>query len=159
MIYSTIYTLDGELFKSTLPKFIFEKYIKANIETVFEVFSNFENYQELLPLHFPSVRIRSSRGNVSIVEEHMNFSGQEIVIMAKHVMERPNLHEIFVIGGDAKGSYIKQQFQEISQGTKILVYLDLKLKGRMKLHNMFRKGKLEQNYSDILDDFKKIVET
>jgi len=159
LIYSTIYTLDGELSKPALSKLIFEKSINANIETVFEIFSNFENYQRLLPLHFPSVRIRSSRGNVSIVEEHMNFSGQEMVIMAKHVTERPNLHEVFVIGGDAKGSYIKQQFQEILQGTKILVYLDLKLKGRMKLYNLFRKGKLEQNYSDILDDFKKIAET
>jgi|GEM_PF-6838330 len=47
--------------------------------------------------------------------------------MAKHVIDEPWLHEIFVIGGDAKGSYIKQQILDHSKGCKILVDVDLKL--------------------------------
>ncbi len=152
------YTLDGELSKSALPKFYLEKSINANIETVFDTFSNFDNYQKLFPLHYPSVRIRSVRGNVSIVEEHMNISGQELVIMAKHVTDKPTLHEVFVIGGDAKGSYIKQQFEEILRGTKILVNIDLKLKGKMKFYNIFRKSKFEQYFASLLEDFKKNIE-
>ena len=78
--------------------------------------------------------------------------------MAKHVTEEPVLHEIFVIGGDAKGSYIKQQFIEISEGTKIIVDVDFKLKGKMKISNMLGKNKIEQDYAKILDDFVKIAE-
>ena len=120
--------------------------------------SNYENYQKLIPQHFPFVRVRSVRGDVSVVEEHMNLGGRELLIIAKHVTEEPILHEIFIIGGDAKGSHIKQQFIKVSEGTKIIVDVDLRLNGKMKMSNMFRKNKFEQDYAKILDDFVKLAE-
>ena len=141
-----------------MPKFSLEKIVHAKRETVYEILSNYENYQKLIPQHFPSVRVRSVRENISVVEEHMNLGDKELVIMAKHVTEKPVLHEVFVIGGDAKGSRIKQQFIEISEGTKIIVDVDLKLKGKMKMSSMFGKNKFEEDYSKILDDFIKIAE-
>ncbi len=141
-----------------MTKFSLEKIVNAKRETVYEIYSNYENYQKLIPQHFPSVRVRSVRGNVSVVEEHMNLGDLELVIMAKHVTKEPILHEVFVIGGDAKGSYIKQQFIEVSEGTKIIVDVDLKLKGKMKLSSIFGKNKFEQDYAKILEDFAKIAE-
>jgi coenzyme Q-binding protein COQ10 len=141
-----------------LTKFSLEKIVYAKREIVYEKLSNYENYQKLIPQHFPSIRVRSVRGNISVVEEHMNLGDLELVIMAKHVTEEPVLHEVFVIGGDAKGSRIKQQFIEISEGTKIIVDVDLKLKGKMKMSSMFGKNKFEQDYAKILDDFAKIAE-
>ncbi len=141
-----------------MAKFSLEQIVYAKRETVYEILSNYENYQKLIPQHFPSVRVRSVRGNTSVVEEHMNLGGLELVIMAKHVTKEPVLHEVFVIGGDAKGSYIKQQFIEISEGTKIIVDVDLKLKGKMKMSGIFGKNKFEQDYAKILDDFAKIAE-
>ncbi len=88
----------------------------------------------------------------------MNFGDLELVIMAKHVTTEPVLHEVFVIGGDINGSYIKQQFIEVSKGTKIIVDVDLKLKGKMKMSSMFGKNTFEQDYAKILDDFVKIAE-
>ena len=141
-----------------MSKFSLEKTVHAKRETVYERLSNYENYEKLVPQHFPSVRVRSVRGNVSVVEEHMNLGDQELVIMAKHVTKEPVLHEVFVIGGDAKGSHIKQQFIEISDGTKIIVDVDFKLKGKMKISSMLGKNKIEQDYAKILDDFVKIAE-
>ena len=141
-----------------MPKFSLEKIVDAKRESVFEIFSNFENYQQLVPQHFPSVRIRSVRGDVSVVEEHLNFGELELLIMAKHVSKKPILHEIFVIGGDAKGSHIKQEFIKLENKTKILVDVDLKFKGKMKISSMFGKNTFEQDYGKILDDFAKIVE-
>jgi len=141
-----------------LPKFSLEKIVNAKRETVYEILSNYENYQKLIPQHFPFVRVRSVRGNVSVVEEHMNLGDRELLIMAKHVTEKPVLHEVFIIGGDVKGSYIKQQFIEVSEGTKIIVDVDLKLKGMMKMSSMLEKKKFEQYYAEILDDFAKIAE-
>jgi len=122
------------------------------------ILSDYENYQKLLPQHFPSVRVRSVRGNVSVVEEHMNLGSLELLIMAKHVTEAPILHEVFVIGGDAKGSHIRQEFVELSKGTKIIVDVDLKLKGKMKMSSLFGKNKFEEDYTKILNDFIKIAE-
>jgi len=141
-----------------LPKFSLEKTVHATRESVYQILSDYENYQKLIPQHFPSVRVRSVRENISVVEEHMNLGDRELVIMAKHVTEEPVLHEIFVIGGDAKGSYIKEQFIEVSEGTKIIVDVDLKLKGKMKMSSMFGKSKFEEDYAKILDDFVKIAE-
>ncbi len=141
-----------------MTKFSLEKIVNAKRETVYERLSNYENYEKLIPQHFPSVRVRSVRGNVSVVEEHMNLGDRELIIMAKHVTKEPVLHEVFVIGGDAKGSHIKQQFIEISDGTKIIVDVDFKLKGKMKISSMLGKNKIEQDYAKILDDFVKIIE-
>jgi len=109
-----------------VPKFFLEQVSTAKRKPIFDILSNFKSYQKLLPQHFPSVRIRSVRETTSVVEEHIILGGKELVIMAKHVIDEPWLHEIFVIGGDAKGSYIKQQILDHSKGCKILVDVDLK---------------------------------
>jgi coenzyme Q-binding protein COQ10 len=141
--------------KLVLPKFSLEKLVSSDRKTVFDIFSNFENYQKLFPQHFPSIRVRSSRENTSVVEEHLILGAKELVIMAKHVTDEPVLHEIFVIGGDAKGTHIKEQFIDHENGTKILIDVDFKFKGMMKISNLFGKDKIEDNYSKIFDDFSK----
>ena len=74
--------------------------------------------------------------------------------MAKHVSTKPVLHELFVIGGDAKGSHIKEEFVELEEGTKILVNVDLKLKNILQiLPNPFQKNTIQSDYTKILDDF------
>ena len=141
-----------------MPQFSFEKICIANRDTVYKVFSDYENYQKVSPEFFPSIRIRSVRNNVAVVEEHMNLGDEELVIMAKHVTDEPVLHDVYVIGGDAKGSHIQEQFIETPEGTKILVDVDLKLKGKMKLGGMFSKSRYQENYEEILDNFIKIAE-
>ncbi|HJO31856.1 MAG TPA: SRPBCC family protein [Nitrosopumilus sp.] len=141
-----------------MTKFTVYKIIHTKRKIIFDILSNFENFQKILPQHFPSIRVRSTRGNISVVEEHMMLGNKELVIMAKHVIQEPSLHEIFVIGGDAKGSHIYQQFIEHSEGTKVVVDVDLRLSGKMKLSGLFGNGSLEENYSKILDDFIKIAE-
>ena len=141
--------------KLVLPKFSLEKLVSSDRKTVFDIFSNFENYQKLFPQHFPSIRVRSSREVTSVVEEHMMLGDKELVIMAKHVIDEPVLHEIFVIGGDAKGTHIKEQFIDHKDGTKIIVDVDFKFKGIMKISSMFGKENIEDDYSKIFDDFSK----
>lgn len=98
------------------------------------------------------------RGDVSVVEEHLILGDLELLIMAKHVSQKPILHEVIVIGGDAKGSRIRQEFIELEKGTKILVDVDLKFKGKMKISAMFGKNNFKQDYDKVLDDFVKLAE-
>ena len=141
-----------------MPQFSFEKICTADRDIVYKVFSDYENYQKISPEFFPSIRIRSVRNNVAVVEEHMNLGNEEFVIMAKHVTDEPVLHDVYIIGGDAKGSHIQEQFIETPQGTKILVTVDLKLKGKMKIGGIFSKNRYHENYEEILDNFIKIAE-
>ena len=51
------------------------------------------------------------RDDVSIVEEHIMLAGRELVMMTKHVIKPHELHEVFVIGGDAP-----RVFSEVALG-------------------------------------------
>ena len=132
-----IYTLVGVVSKIPLTAFSLEK---------------------IIPQYFPSTRIRSVRGNTAVVEEHLKLGDLELVLMSKHVATPFVLHEVYVIGGKSKGSYIKQEFVEIPEGTKILIDVDLKLTGLMKIPKVLDKSKLIENYSNLLNDLTILCE-
>ncbi|MBM2819427.1 MAG: hypothetical protein HW410_1109 [Nitrosarchaeum sp.] len=158
MTLSTVYTLVGALSRLYLPKFVFEKIIKSDRNKVFEISTNYANFQKILPQYFPSIRVISIRGNVSVVEEHLIIGGHELVMMVKHVINEPILHEIFVIGGDAKGTHITKRFECIPQGTKMILEVDWKLKRMTRIIYFLRKINLLKEYSKITDAFTVIVE-
>ena len=141
-----------------MPKINFVKIIKADRNKVFEITTNFKDFQKRLPKFFPSIRLRSVRDDIAIVEEHVVLAGRELVMMTKHVTKSPELHEVFVIGGDAKGSHIVERYEIIPEGTKITVNADLKLHGKLKLAAFFGKDKIKNDYAKIMDEFAKIAE-
>ena len=153
-----IYTLVGEVSKILLALFSLEKIINAKRKDVFNILSNYEQYDKLIPEYFPSIRIRSVRGETAVVEEHLKLGDLELILMSKHVSKPHVLHEVYVIGGKSKGSYIRQEFIEIPEGTKILVDVDLKLMGMMKIPKLLDKSKLSENYSNLLDAFAILCE-
>ncbi|MCV0372489.1 MAG: SRPBCC family protein [Nitrosarchaeum sp.] len=141
-----------------MPKFRLEKTINSPRDKVFEIFTTFSNYQNLFPKYFPSVRILSTRDDVSVVEEHLMLGDRELVMMTKHVTVVPSRHEVFVIGGDAKGTHIVERFDQIANSTKLTVDVDFKLKGSMKISNLFGKNKIETDYSDIVSECTRVAE-
>ena len=153
-----IYTHAGAVSKILLTAFSLEKVIHAKRKDVFKIFSNYEDYEKLIPQYFPSIRIRSVRGNTAVVEEHLKLGDLELLLMSKHVATPFVLHEVYVIGGKSKGSYIKQEFVEISEGTKILIDVDLKLTGLMNIPKVLDKSKLIENYSNLLNDLTILCE-
>ncbi|MEE9563452.1 MAG: SRPBCC family protein [Nitrosopumilaceae archaeon] len=142
-----------------MPKIHFEKIVKAERNKVFDIAANYENFQKTLPEYFTSIRVRSSRDNVAIVEEHVKISGKELVMMTKHVTQYPEIHEVFVIGGDVKGSHIVEKYESVDDGTKITVDADIKLKGTLKIIGFFGKGKITKGFVKIMDEFAKIAES
>ncbi len=141
-----------------MPKISFEKIVKAERTVVFDIAANYKNFQKTLPKYFPSIRVRSVRDNVAVVEEHIRISGKELVMMTKHITKYPELHEVFVIGGDAKGSHIIERYESVKEGTKITVKADLKLRGPFKLAAFFGKAKIQKGFAKIMDEFAKIAE-
>ena len=141
-----------------MPKFHFEKLVKAERNKVFELVANFENFQKRMPKYFPSIRIKSSRGDTTIAEEHVRLAGFELVMMTKHITKYPQLHEVFVIGGDAKGSHIVERYENVPSGTKIKVDVELKLSGKLRIANYLAKGRLQKAFAKKLNEFAKIAE-
>lgn len=135
-----------------------EKTVNAERRRVFDIVANFENFQSILPQYFPSIRVRSVRENTAIVEEHMRLGGRELVMMTKHVTKYPELHETFVVGGDAKGSHITERYEKIGDATKLIVDADLKLGGVSKLLSVFSKKNLKIEFNQVIEEFVKLAE-
>lgn len=138
-----------------MPKFVIERLVKAERQHVFDVVANFENFDKILPNYFPSIRVRSVRENVAIVEEHMKLGQKELIMTTKHVSVYPESHDVFILGGDAKGSHISEVYEKTDQGTMLTITANIKLNG---IHSLFGKSTIESDFGKIIDEFVKIAE-
>ena len=141
-----------------MPKVKFQKFTKSSIEKIFEVATDYESFQKIMPHFFPSMRIISVRPNTTLVEEHIKFGEKELVVMAKHVVDTPKIHQTFFVGGDAKGTHIIEEYAQLPEGTQITIKIDFKPKGSMRLSRMFGKESLENDFSKIMDKLISVSE-
>jgi len=137
----------------------FEKFTNLKTQNFFDIATDYESLQTILPQFFPSVRIISSRPHATLVEGHLVLAGKEFVVMAKHVVEEPHLHEIFIVGGDLKGTHITEEYEQTQKGTRITLTVHFKPKGAYLLLNLFRKGVIENEFSKIMDSLIQVAES
>lgn len=142
-----------------MPRITLQKTIRAERQRVFDIVANYENFERLMPRYFKSIRIRSVRDNTAVVEEHLEIAGRELVMMTKHVTKYPEIHEVFVIGGDAKGSHFVERFEKTGGGTLLSVEADIKLGGIMRIASMFAKNRIALEFGKMMDEFAKIAES
>ena len=128
------------------------------MEKVFGVATDIAGFQTTMPHRFPSVRILSVRGNVSIVEEHFMVAKRELIMMVKHTMNRPHTHEMRVIGGDAKGSSIVEKCASADQGTRITMHVDLKMRGVMKMRGLLEGSRIKNDFVEFIGDIAALAE-
>ena len=135
-----------------MTKITFEKIIKSDPNKVFNIISNFENFSKLLPDYYPSIQIKSVRDHSSLVAEHLKLYDKEFVIMAKHFSEPPYKHEMRVVGGDIKGSYIIEKIIPLKSQTKIIVDAQINVPKRFGglLDNNHYGKALENLYNQII---------
>lgn len=141
-----------------MAKVKFEKFSSVTREKFFDIITNYKSLQTILPEFFSSMRIISTRSNTTLVEEHLKLAGKEFIVMAKHVIEAPYLHEIFIVGGDIKGTHITEEFEQISGGVRIILTVDFKPSASIRLSNFFSKKKIENEFSEIIDKLILIAE-
>ena len=139
-----------------LAKITFEKVVKSNHIKVFDVISNFENFEKLLPKYYPSIVIKSVRDESSLVAEHLKLGDKEFVIMAKHFSEAPHRHEMRVVGGDIKGSYIIEKIIPLESETKIIVEAEINTPKRFG--GILKDNNYEKALEGLYDEIISIVE-
>lgn len=132
--------------------------IGADRGRVFEIATDYELFPEMMPGRFPSVRVRSRRGNVAVVEERVRLSGRELSMMTKHVADAPGSHEVFVIGGDAKGTHVVERYEEVPQGTRVTVDADIRLGGAMRIAGLLGRRRLRRGVEEAAAEFARAVE-
>ena len=134
-----------------MTKITFEKIVNSPPDKVFDIISNFENYEKLFPDYYPLIRIKSVRDESSLVAEHLRLHDKEFVIMAKHFNDPPHKHEMRVVGGDIKGSYIIEKIIPFELETKIIVEAEINTGKRFSiLKNINYEKALENLYDEVV---------
>ena len=135
------------------------KIVKVEREKAFKAGTDFESFASKLPQYFKLIRIRSIREHTSVVEIHGKIAGKEFAVMTKNVINPPEIHETFVLSGDARGSHITKRYEPVQDGTRITIDIDLKLRGFLRLVSIFSVNKIKKIINEYFDDFVKAIET
>jgi len=136
-----------------------ERTVNADKEKVFDVFSNYELFSKIIPEYYSSITRRSSRDNVSIVAEHLKLLDEEFIIMVKHTITQHDIHESIVVGGDVKGSYIKENFSSSADGTLLKVEAEIKQKSCKKLMSYVKGKNFDDALNEMINKLIKIAES
>ena len=102
-------------------------------DKIFQISTDVENYHKVMPKYFKSLKIISDSSNEKIVLESIIFLGKKIDVKPKHVIIEPNIHKVFILSGPAKGTSFIETYNSNSIGTEILIIVDLKLNGILRL--------------------------
>jgi len=79
--------------------------------------------------------------------------------MTKNMMKQPEIHETFVLSGDARGSHITKKYEIVPEGTRITIDIDLKLRGILRFTSIFSANKIKEIVNGYFDDFVRAIET
>jgi carbon monoxide dehydrogenase subunit G len=105
------------------------KVIDVDKEKIFEVISDIENYQTVLPKNVISVEIINSTDNVIYVNEELVEKGIKVNLLVQHIIEPYEKHTIKILRGDAKNTILTQYYERIDGGTKITTDIEIHLRG------------------------------
>jgi hypothetical protein len=142
-----------------LQKIQLVKIVNVEREKAFKAGIDFESFTQKLPQYFKLIRIRSVREFTSVVEIHGKIADREFVVMTKNVIKQPEIHETFVLSGDARGSHITKKYESVPEGTRITIDIDLKLRGLLRFTSIFSANKIKEIINGYFDDFAKAIET
>ena len=140
-----------------MPKFKFVKTVDADRDKIFKVITDFENLAKIFPKYFKSLKIISKSGNVTKLQEDLEFLGKKLSVTVDHIVEEPAKHIVIMLDGPGKATRFEETFEKVSEGTKITVEVDLVLNGKFKVMGFFAKKKIKSKMSEALDEFAEVA--
>jgi len=114
-------------------EFIIE--LPSTKEQLMPVITDYESYSTYLPDQLKNVRILEKNGHEIVTQEEIFFSNilkKPFLQKSSHKLIDSKTHESRIISGPANGSTLIIFFDDIDNGTKITVNIDLKLSLKAK---------------------------
>jgi len=140
-----------------MPRFKFEKIVGVERDKIFKVITDFENLAKIFPKYFKSLKIISKSGNVTKLQEDLEFLGRKLSVTVDHVVEEPDRHIVIMLDGPGKDTRFEEVFEKVPEGTKITVDVDLVLNGKFKVMGFLAKKKIKNKMSQALDEFAEVA--
>tara|TARA_B100001750_G_scaffold173069_1_gene141285 strand:- start:60 stop:491 length:432 start_codon:yes stop_codon:yes gene_type:complete len=140
-----------------MPKFSFTKIVDVERDKIFNVITDFENLAKIFPKYFKSLKIISKSGNITKLEEELEFLGKKLNVTVDHIVEEPDKHTVIMLDGPGKNTKFEEIFEKMPEGTKITVDVDLVLNGKFKVMGFFAKKQIKNKMSQALDEFAEVA--
>ena len=140
-----------------MPKFSFTKIVNVDRDKIFNVITDFENLAKIFPKYFKSLKIISKSGNITKLEEELEFLGKKLNVTVDHIVEEQDKHTVIMLDGPGKNTKFEEIFEKMPEGTKITVDVDLVLNGKFKVMGFFAKKQIKNKMSQALDEFAEVA--
>ena len=122
-------------------------------ENIFNVMTDVTLYPKILPKNILNITIIDQTADTIIAEEEFNENIFTVKLLAKHYFEPYEKHTIEILTGDAKGTFIEQNFEEFGNSTKINTRINFKLDGPLKAITFLPKNLLTHAMNTVVDSF------
>ena len=136
-----------------MPDFNFEMTLSADPKKLFELVTNYENYQEVFPDQLKNVSIVSRNDFEVITKEVLTFNtyfkNTELYQKTSHNVHYPKLSSN-VIEGPFKGTVVKVTFDELDSGCKVTINVELKISLKYKILSPIIKNKYKNILTSLL---------
>ena len=136
-----------------MPDFNFEMTLSADPKKLFELVTNYENYQEVFPDQLKNVSIVSRNDFEVITKEVLTFNtyfkNTELYQKTSHNVQYPKLSSN-VIEGPFKGTVVKVTFGELDGGCKVTINVELKISLKYKILSPIIKNKYKNILTSLL---------
>ena len=106
-------------------------------ETIFAISTDIENFHRVMPDYFKSLHVLEQIGNELVVLETIKFLGFNLKVKTKHIIKKPNMHEIHILTGPTKGTTFVESYIQSNDGTIISISVTLRFSGILKLFSVF----------------------
>ena len=136
-----------------MPGFNFEMTLSADPKKLFELVTNYENYQKVFPDQLKNVSV-VSRNNFEVITKEVltfntYFKNTELYQKTSHNVHYPKLSSN-VIEGPFKGTVVKVTFDELDSGCKVTINVELKISLKYKILSPIIKNKYKNILTSLL---------
>ena len=133
-------------------KFVIKRNDKIARDDIFSLSTNIEQFSNLMPRYFKSLKIIEKINSDFFVEEELWFFKKIFKVKTKHTIKTPNIHEIQIISGVLKNSIFIENYEIANDSTELTIIVNLKFNGIFKFFYLFR-PLIENKINKIMDEF------
>ena len=136
-----------------MPDINFEMILSADPKKLFELVTNYENYQKVFPDQLKNISV-VSRNNFEVITKEVltfntYFKNTELYQKTSHDVHYPKLFSN-VIEGPFKGTVVKVTFDELDSGCKVTINVELKISLKYKILSPIIKNKYKNILTSLL---------
>jgi ribosome-associated toxin RatA of RatAB toxin-antitoxin module len=131
----------------------FEKTVDVDQKKLFDLMADVEKYPTVLTDNVVSVHVINNTKNVIFAKEIVQESGIRTELTVKHIIIPYKQHIVEVIGGDANGTRIIVNFDEVNSQTKIETTVEMHLRGLLMPFAYLPQDNIQHAMNTVLDHF------